>query len=666
MNRRLFLPPQFLSLLLFLIAGAVLNAAAQNNPALDEAEAAALAASGRTDQAVELYQGLLQREPDNVSALAEISELLEAKGRWPEAAPFLEHLVQLEPRNASALYRLGRMRSWQSAAQGHDGATLLRRACDASDRNPEYCGAYADLLSWKQETRAEAVSRLREVLSAHPDSAPTRLKLARILSWNGATRPESLRIFDDGLQRDPQNAELLLASAEVLSWRSATWPESIARYDRVLADNPRNAEALTGKAQLLVWRNHSADALALYQQVLETDPKNPAALRGKAEILNRRGLYVEARSLAEQAHSGAPADERADLELARADIGLQKFTAARDALSAVTGSPAPEFGEARQEIRRGLGTYMDLGYDLRKAHRNVDFNRFDVAISSPLGDASRITFQYQPTLYDIQQQNFNTSYFETSLNSQITDRLTTHFQVGAEVFQNAPVAVDGAFGLRFKPVSSTTLHIGFERQPVEESLLSTRGLNVNGSGFLGQVRSNIADAGISYYNTAHKFDSYLDYNDGVFTGHNLESNRRYGVEAGMGKSVRGDKPYIRLGYSVSYLSFDHDADLQTGQPLTNVTGGYFSPTRFLVNQAVLTFAHNFSRNLEWGANGTAGVQNVETSTASFSNSQFASSFETHVLWRFTPMNELRLNYQYLNVFNAFERNLYSFQWRHYF
>ena len=208
-----------LSLLLFLLAGATLNAAAQNNPTLDEA--AAMASAGRADQAVQLYQGLLQREPDNVSALQAVSDLLEAKGRWQEAVPFLERLVQIEPGNAAALYRLGRMRSWQSAAQGHDAATLLRRACDASEHNAEYCGAYADLLSWKQETRAEAVNRLREVLEAHPDSAVTRLKLARILSWNVVTRPEALRIFDQGLQLDPHNLDphnndLLLASAEVL------------------------------------------------------------------------------------------------------------------------------------------------------------------------------------------------------------------------------------------------------------------------------------------------------------------------------------------------------------------------------------------------------------------------------------------------------------------
>jgi tetratricopeptide (TPR) repeat protein len=654
----------FFPLVCIMVTCAGLSAIAQNNPALDEA--AAMAASGRASEAVDLYRGLLQREPDNVQALMEVSVLLESKGQWREAVPFLEHLVQLEPKNAAALYRLGRMESWQSAERGQDATTLLRRACDASDHVPEYCDAYADLLSWKQETRAEAVSRLRETLSAHPDSVPTRIKLGQLLSWNNVTRPEAMQIFDQGLQLAPHNTDLLLASAEVLSWRSATWSDAMRRYDRMLAENANDVRALTGKAQLLVWQNHSSDAMALYQLALAVDPKNPAALRGKAEILNRQGLFVQARSLAEQAHEAAPTDERANLELARANIGLQKFSAARDALSVVTDNPAPDFNEARQDVHRGLGTYMDFGFELRKAHHNVDYDRFDVAVSSPLGDASRITFAYQPTLFAAQQQNFNTSHFETTLNSQITDRLTTHFEIGAEVFQNAPVAMDGGFNASFKPISSTTLHAGFERQPVEESLLATRGQDLGNGVFLGQVRSNVADLGISYYNNAHKFDSYLNYNDGVYTGHDLESNRRYGVDAGMGKSVRSDKPYIRLGYSMTYLSFDHDADVQTGQPLTSLTGGYFSPTRFLVNQAVLTFSHNFNKKLEWGANGAAGVQNVETSTASFSNTQFASSFETHVFWRLTPMNEIRLNYQYLNVFNSFERNLYRFQCRHYF
>ena len=642
-----------------------LAVAAQNNPALDEAEAAALARAGRTDQAVQVYERLLRQEPDNVSALAEISGTLERAGRWREAVPYLEHLIRLEPGNLDAIYRLGQMKSWQSSEQNHEAETLLKRACAGSDHDPQYCEPYADILSWKQASRAQAVDELRAMLRLHPQAASARVKLGQILSWNNATRPEALQIFDAGLKLDPRNVDLLLASAEVLSWRRSTWTEAISRYDHVLELQPEDARALNGKAQLLVWMNHSAEGNALYRQVLEHDPKNPAALRGEAEIMNRRGLFVEARSLAEQAHVGAPEDERAALELARANIGLQKFSAARDALSVVNGTPSTDFLEARQDIRRGLGTYMEVGYGLRKANGNADFNRFDVALSSPLGGSSRLTFLYQPTLYQTPQQNFNTSYFEASLNSQVTDRLTTHFQAGAEVFQNAPVAVDGGFNMRFKPISSTTLNIGFTREPIVESLLSTRGQDV-GANFFGQVRSNLGNLGVSYYNSAHKYDLSLDYSDGLYTGHNLANNRRYEVDANVGKAVRMDKPYIRLGFGTSFISFDHDADLNGGQPITPLTGGYFSPTRFLLNQGVLTFAHNFSRNVEWGANGTAGVQNTETSSQSFTNTQFASSFGTHLFWRMSPMNELRLEYQYLNTFNAFERNLYRFQWRHYF
>ena len=657
--------PLRLILICSLLTGLTLGSAAQSNSATTLERARTMQKAGHADQAIRFYQELLQQEPQNVEALTEISDLLQAEGRWREAVPFLEKLVTLQPHDTNALYQLGRMKSWESTEKNNEAAALLGRACKSSDHNPEYCSAYANILSWKQETRAEAVATLRETLAAHPDAVAPRVNLGQILSWNGVTRPEALQIFDQGLQRDPKNVDLLLASAEVLSWSRATWPESISRYERVLQQNGNDTRALTGKAQLLVWTNHSAEGLTLYKQALVVDPKNPAALRGEAEVLNRRGFFLEARTLAQQARAGAPSDDRTNLELARANIGLQRFTAARDALAAVSDSYLPDFEFARQEVHRGLGTYMEFGYALRKANKNADYNRFDVALSTPFAGSSRVTFLYEPTLYETQQQNFNSSYFQASVDTQVSDRLTTHVHGGAEVFQNVPVAVDAGFNLRFKPRSSTTLKLGFSRDPIQESLLSTRGIDVASQTF-GQVRSNLADLGISYYNSAHKIDMSLDYTDGVYTGQNLNANRRYSVEGGFGRAIRSDKPYIRLGYGVNYTSFDHDADLQTGQPISSLTGGYFSPTRYLLNQAVITFAHGFGRNVEWGANGTAGAQNVETSTATFSNTQFASSFDTHLFWRVTPMNELRLSYQYLNVYNAFERNLYRFQWRHYF
>jgi hypothetical protein len=138
------------------------------------------------------------------------------------------------------------------------------------------------------------------------------------------------------------------------------------------------------------------------------------------------------------------------------------------------------------------------------------------------------------------------------------------------------------------------------------------------------------------------------------------------LEAQVGKAVHSDRPYVRLAYGVNYTSFDHDADIQTGLPLSSATGGYFSPTRYLLNQGIVTLSHHFRNNVGWDATATAGVQNVETSTASFGDAQFANSAGTHLFWRATPTNDLTFGYDYLNVYNAFHRHLYQFTWRHYF
>ena len=632
-------------------------------------QAVSVADASQADIEVQNYRQILQKDPENIQALSGLSERLQAEGKWREAIPVLEQLVKLDPKNVTALYQLGRMRSWQTGGR-KEALDLLNRACEASNHDPEPCAAYADVLSWGEQTRMEAVLRMQEMLNAHPDSVSVRIRLAQILSWSDATRPRALDLFNQGLQRDPGNIELLLASAEVLSWRTATRGEALKRYEQVLQWNPDEARALNGKAQLLARQNRSDEALELYRRVLSKDPQNATALRGEAEIMNWRRQYIQARDLAQQAHSGAPSDSQTSLELARAYVGLQKFSQARQALSDVSGNPTPDFSDVRNEIQRGLGTYAEMGYAFRQTPTSatsdaIEFHRFNVAISTPIGAANRLTVIGQPSLYNNFQQGFNSNYFGVALDSSVSDRVSTHVQVGAEQFQNVPVNVDGEFGLNFKPTGSTAFRVSFQRQPVEESLLSTQGQNFGGV-FFGQVFSNLADLGISYNYAPHKLDFALDYTDGVYTGRNLNSNRRYSIEGQAGRELHSDRPYVRLGYYVNYTSFDHDADIQFRQPLSPQIGGYFSPTRYLLNQGVLSVSHSFRKNVQWGMSGAAGGQNVETTTSSFSNLQFASSFETHLFWRVSPMNELKFGYSYLNVFNAFQRNLYSFSWRHYF
>ena len=606
----------------------------------------------------------LAQDPNDAVTLSAVAQRLEEQGKWREAMPLLEKVVALQPQNAAALYQLGSIKSWQPGER-IEALDLLRRSCEISNNIAEYCSAYGEVLSWRAENRALAIATLQNVVAAHPENASARLRLAQVLSWDDSNRTRALQIYEQGLQLDPKNEDLLVASAEVLSWSSSSRGEALSRYDRALQLRPGEPTALTGKAQLLAWQGRTPEALELYQQVLEKDPHNPAALRGKAEILNWKGHYSEARSLAETAVAVTPGDERARLELARADVGLRDYAAAKNALATVHGNPGPGFNDTRQEIHRGSGTWIDLGFSDREEH-DLSFHRFATSISTPLTRGNRLTFSYQRTLFDSGLEGFNTNYFSASLDSQPSDKLSSHVQFGAETLNNAPVNFDGGLDLRYKPISSTVLHFAFLRQPVEESLLSTRGQDLTLFGFQGQVRSNLASAGWSYYNAAHKYDLGFDVTGGAYTGENLDINSRYSIEGQIGRAFRSDRPYIRVAYGVNYTSFDHDADFQNGVLAPGVTGGYFSPTRYLLNQGIVNVSHRFSSKFSIDATGTAGVQNVQTSTASFSNPQFASSAATHLFWRMTPMNELNFGYEYLNVFSAFNRHLYIFQWRHYF
>lgn len=652
---------RFLTILALLTLAAI-PFAAQNTPTIEQASAEADA--GRADDAIRDYQAVLVREPENTQAMPALARLLESRGRWHDAIPVLEKLLKLQPQNAEAVYQLGTMKSWLPD-QRPRALDLLSRACEISNHNPEYCSGYAEALSWNADTRGQAIAQLRQIVAAHPEAASARLRLAEMLSWNTATRVEAIRLFNQGLERDPNNVELLVASAQVLAWNHETRTEALDRYNRVLHQNPDEPRALNGKAQLLAWQGRTGEALELYRRVLAKDPKNPTAMRGEAEILNWKGHYSEARGLALQARTLAPADANADLELARADVGLHRFAEAREALSNVNDQTVPGLNETRQEVHRGLGTYLELGYATRR-EQDLEFDRPMITVSTAATGVSRLSFTYMPTLYSAPGQSFNANYIQTTLDSGISDRVTTHVQGGVETFDNAAINWDAAFEARFKPVPSTLLKFGFQRAPIEESFLSTRGENVPALGFAGQVHSNLADLGVNYYNNHYRFDVSLDYYDGVYTGSNLNNNRRYSMEGQIGEAVHTDLPYVRLAYGVTYLSFAHDADIQTGQPITRQTGGYFSPTQFLLNQGMLNISHRFSPRVEWAATGAAGVQNVGNLTSNFSNTQFASSFETHVRWRLSPVNEMMLGYEYLNVYNAFQRNLYRFAWRHYF
>ncbi len=510
----------------------------------------------------------------------------------------------------------------------------------------------------------DAMPFLSRLIEIQPNNSLALLRLARMKSWQSDTRSESLKLFARALKADPKNEEILVSYAEVLSWSRATRPQAQSYYEQALSKNPRNLRALDGEAQLLAWAGDSDRALELYDEVLSTDPSNVGALRGKAEILNWRGRHEEARRLVVRAMQTAPADERTITELARADYGLHHYEEAQHEMARV-GAPGPETEDLQRGISQALGTYVELGYGLRRNRQRLDYDQVEALVSTRLGSSNRIGLLYQPTFFRTRLQDFHSNYFAVMLDSEPSEILTTHAELDGEQYFGAPPQADGTLDLRYRVRPSFQFEAKAQREIVDDSLLSTRGELIDGL-FLGQVRSNLATVGGSYSNREKNYDVSLSYSDGVYTGRNLASNRRWSLDANIGKSLHSYHPYVRIAYSITYLSFDHDADFQPSEASSRVTGGYFSPTRYLLNSGQLFVSHDLRRRVRWDAGGTLGVQNSETTFSSFSSARFASTFSAHLTWAVNSKNEFRTGYDFLDVYNAFHRHLFRVSLRHYF
>jgi tetratricopeptide (TPR) repeat protein len=538
-----------------------------------------------------------------------------------------------------------------------------RKLLQSNPDNSEALGGLADAMEATGHWR-EAMPFLARLIEIEPTNSSRLLQLARMKSWQTETRPEALKLFARALQADPKNEDILVSYAEVLSWSRTTRAQAKSYYQQALRQNPRNLRALDGEAQLLAWAGDSGQALELYDEVLSADPSNVGALRGKAEILNWRGRHQEARVLVTQAMQTAPADERAITELARADYGLRHYEEARQEIAQV-GTPGPETEDLQRGISLALGTYVELGYGLRRNRGRLDYDQMESLVSTRLGSSNRIGFLYQPTFFRTQQQDFHSNYFAVMLDSEPSEKLNTHAEIDGEQYFGAPPQADGTFDLRYRVRPSFQFEAKAQREIADDSLLSTRGELVGGL-FLGQVRSNLATVGGNYSSREKNYDVSLSYSDGIYTGRNLASNRRWSLDANVGKSLHSYHPYLRVAYAMTYLSFDHDADFQPGAAPSRITGGYFSPTRYLLNSGQVFVSHDLGRRVRWDAGGTLGVQNSETTFSSFSKAQFASTFAAHLTWAVNSKNEFRTGYDFLDVYNAFHRHLFRFSVRHYF
>ena len=239
-------------------------------------------------------------------------------------------------------------------------------------------------------------------------------------------------------------------------------------------------------------------------------------------------------------------------------------------------------------------------------------------------------------------------------------------EIRGETYPGAPANLGGRFALGYSASDSARLELSLERAVVADSLHSEVGTLSEGV-FVGQVRSNLASFGFATSSFQHGLDFYSTVSSGFYEGRNLERNWRAGFDGGFGKTLRSYAPYIRAGYGITFFTFEHDQSALPGSGARlSRSGGYFSPKFFLNNFAVLGVSGKLGRGAEWFVESSLGIQQVEDRFSGLDQARLSSTFQAQLTIPVTNRFRLDVSYNYLNVGNAYQRNLFRASLRTYF
>jgi putative PEP-CTERM system TPR-repeat lipoprotein len=380
----------------------IVRAAQQDFPAAESAFRAALAvdpklsaatrdlaqvymATGRTDEARNLYSDLLAKNPNEVGALLGLADTYIAQRKWTEAIDAINRARTATPNDPSPGLKLigiyQRRQDWTNAK-----AVAAELAAQfPSDANILDIQGQAQLAA--DDTNG-AISSFKRAYALAPNSVPIRSRyLAALVSAKYFT--EARGVLQEAVARDPQNsllkADLIRAEGEVNGLDTAvakaralaTADPGNNIYDLVLAElyetagRPRDAIAVLEKAaaakpsdeglaialaQLYYRSGDFSKAEGILAPRLKADPNSRAVSTVMAQQYWATGRAQDAKQLFRNLVAREPNDVVALLGLAEIAMAERNWPEARDYLNhartAAPTDPAPGIALVNLELAR--------------------------------------------------------------------------------------------------------------------------------------------------------------------------------------------------------------------------------------------------------------------------------------------------------------------------
>jgi len=214
--------------------------------------------TGNTDEAIKIYQEILDMDSENAAAAYEIARIYAGREQFDEAIPKAEMARRKDPQN-----------EWY--------AKLLAALYQSTGRVPEAASLFAD------------------IVEQHPDNPDHYYRWAELLTEAGQLEL-ALRAYNQ-LEARIGVQEQLARQKHRLYLRQDDEQKAAAELQKLTEAYPSNTEYLHLLAQYYRRIEQPAKARSAYERILEIDPNDPRAnlnLAAKEENPSDQLQYVEA------------------------------------------------------------------------------------------------------------------------------------------------------------------------------------------------------------------------------------------------------------------------------------------------------------------------------------------------------------------------------------
>ncbi len=217
-------------------------------------------------------------------------------GRYEDAISAFRGLVRRDP--AAARPARGLIGALAEVGRYGEAEDAARRYLVSESNSPEIWNSLGEVLYLVGRIDEAADAFARAMNEGASDSLDARLNLA-VLRWERGEREEALREFDAFIDVYNRSGGEDLSSEELNAVGSAVRylgiensdysRDALRAYEEAIARDPRNLEPRNKIGELLLEKYNSAEAGPAFADVLELNPSHPRALLGQARTLRFDG-----------------------------------------------------------------------------------------------------------------------------------------------------------------------------------------------------------------------------------------------------------------------------------------------------------------------------------------------------------------------------------------